>query len=39
MNGTVFFVICLAAQCAVVWLSYSIGHEDGWLDGWDDRRS
>ena len=38
MNTVVFFVVGMLGQIGVIWLAYSVGHEDGWLDGWDDKR-
>ena len=38
MNSITFFALGAVAQIAVVWLAYSMGHESGWLDGWEQRR-
>ena len=39
MNTVMFCLIAMAWQAGTIWLAYRIGHDDGWLDGWDDRRS
>jgi hypothetical protein len=38
LNTLTFIALIAIAEAAVVWLAYSLGHESGWLDGWDQRQ-
>jgi len=38
MNTLVFAAIIVAGCAFVVWISYSMGFHNGWLNGWQDRR-
>ena len=38
MNTLAFIALVAIAEIAVVWLAYALGHETGWLDGWDAGR-
>lgn len=39
MINALTFLSLLAIACwSAVWLSYRIGHDAGWLAGWEDRR-
>jgi hypothetical protein len=38
MNTLVFISLLFLSELAVVWISYTVGHQNGWLRGWEDRR-
>jgi hypothetical protein len=38
MNTLVFVGLVMAAEAWIVWLAYCMGFNNGWLDGWDERR-
>ncbi len=38
INCITFVALVAIAELAVVWLAYSMGHQSGWLAGWEERR-
>jgi hypothetical protein len=38
MNTLTFVAIVALGEIVVVWLAYSLGHQSGWLAGWEERR-
>jgi hypothetical protein len=38
MNTLTFIALLAIAELAVVWLAYALGHESGWIAGWEQRR-
>jgi len=39
MNTPVFVGLLALAEVYVVWISYSLGHATGWLEGMEIRRT
>jgi hypothetical protein len=37
MNTLVFAWLLILAQAYVVWIAYSLGHANGWLEGMETR--
>ncbi len=37
MNTFIFVSLVLIAEVVIVWLAYCMGHDTGWLDGWEQR--
>ena len=37
MNTLTFVTVAVIAEVAVVWVAYSLGVQNGWLKGWEDR--
>jgi hypothetical protein len=38
MNTSFFVALVAVAQVVIVLMAYSIGHANGWLRGWEERR-
>jgi hypothetical protein len=38
INALTFAVLVMAAEAWLVWLAYCMGFQNGWLNGWDQRR-
>ena len=37
MNTLTFVGLVMIVEVAVVWVAYSLGVQNGWLKGWEDR--
>lgn len=39
MNTLAFVCLAAIAELVAVWLAYRVGHDNGWLRGWEERRT
>lgn len=39
INTLTFIALVMLAEAGIVWLAYLMGHQNGWLRGWEDRRA
>jgi hypothetical protein len=39
MNTLTFVALIALWEAAVVWIAYQMGVQNGWLQGWEDRRA
>ena len=39
INTLTFVALVMAWEAAVVWIAYTMGHQNGWLRGWEDRKA
>lgn len=38
INSVTFLSLFLIAELVGLWLAYRLGHDNGWLAGWEGRR-
>lgn len=39
INTLTFVGVAMLVEVAMVWIAYAMGVQNGWLQGWEDRRA